>query len=69
MKRLNHEQERAGLADLHTALSTAASARQAARWLAASGFLGYLGLAQEIAREDTTKYDSLPHLDDWTAVH
>lgn len=60
--------QRAGLVDLHTALSTATSARQAARWLVASGLLGYLGLAQEIAQENTTEYDGLPHLDDWTAV-
>jgi len=61
--------QRAGLADLHTALSTAASAHQAARWLAASGLLGYFGLAQEIVQEDTLRYDSLPYLDDWTTVH
>lgn len=60
--------QRAGLVDLHTALSTATSARQAARWLIASGLLGYLGLAQEIAQENTTEYDGLPHLDDWTVV-
>ena len=59
---------RAGLADLHSALSTKASAHQAARWLTASGLLGQFSLAREIAQEDTLGYNSLAHLDDWTMI-
>lgn len=59
---------RAGLADLHGALSTTASAHQAARWLTTSGLLGQFSLAQEIAQKDTLSYDSLVHLNDWTMV-
>jgi len=60
--------QRAGRADLYGALSTPASAHQAARWLTASGLLGQFSLAQEIVKEDTSGPEGLAHLDEWTAV-
>jgi len=59
---------RAGLADLHSALSTTASAHQAVWWLVASGLLGQFSLAKEIVQENTLGYNNLARLDDWTTV-
>jgi len=61
--------QRAGLADLHGALSTAASAHQAAKWLAASDLLSHFSLARQITQEDTSGYGGLAYLDAWTEVH
>jgi len=61
--------QRAGLTDLHGALSTAASAHQAAKWLAASDLLSHFSLAQQITQEDTSGYGGLAYLDAWTEVH
>jgi len=59
---------RAGLADLHSALSMTASAHQAAQWLVASGLLGQFSLAKEIAQENILGYNNLARLGDWTTV-
>ncbi len=60
--------QRAGLADLHSALFMKASAHQAAQWLTTSELLGQFSLAQEIAQKDTLSYNSLVHLNNWTMI-
>ncbi len=57
--------QRAGVADLQTALSIPVSAHQAAQWLVASGLLPQFSLAQQINQEDTSGYGSLQHLNKW----
>jgi len=61
--------QRAGLTDLHGALFTAASAHQAAKWLATSDLLSHFSLARQITQEDTSGYGGLAYLDAWTEVH
>ena len=63
-----HYFQRTGIADLCGALSTAASAHQAARWLVASDLFSHLNLARQITQEDTSGYEGLAHLDHWKAV-
>lgn len=60
--------QRTGIADLQTALSTPASAHQAARWLVASGLLTQFELAQQITQENTAGYGRLQRLSEWEEV-
>lgn len=59
---------RTGIADLQTALSTPASAHQAARWLVASGLLTQFELAQQITQENTAGYAHRQRLSEWEGV-
>lgn len=63
-----HYFQRAGIADLHKALSTAASAHQVAQWLATSNLFSQFNLARQITKKDTSGYGSLLCLDNWKEV-